>query len=67
MCDFCDENEATHWNYEWDALLCNECADAQDCLMESYRDPDPVTIEERRAMGDDMLYPTYDHFGRWEN
>jgi hypothetical protein len=27
----------------------------------------PVTIEDRRAMGDDMLYPTYDHFGRWEN
>lgn len=28
---------------------------------------EPVTIEERRAMGDDMLYPTYDLFGNWEN
>lgn len=28
---------------------------------------EPVTIEERRAMGDDALYPTYDIFGRWEN
>lgn len=27
---------------------------------------EPVTIEERRAMGDDMLYPTYNIFGEWE-
>jgi hypothetical protein len=28
---------------------------------------EPVTIEELRAMDDDMLYPTHDIFGRWEN
>lgn len=28
---------------------------------------EPVTLEERRAMGDDMLYPTYNIFGEWEN
>ena len=64
MCDFCEENEATHFNTDWDATLCDECADAQDAALENYK---PVTIEERRAMGDDMLYPTYDLFGRWEN
>lgn len=30
-------------------------------------DREPVTIEERRAMGDDMLYPTHNIFGEWEN
>lgn len=28
---------------------------------------EPVTIEERRAMGDDMLCPTHDLFGNWED
>lgn len=28
---------------------------------------EPVTVEDRRAMGDDMLYPTHDLFGNWEN
>lgn len=27
---------------------------------------EPVTIEELRGMGDDMLYPTYNIFGEWE-
>lgn len=26
----------------------------------------PVTIEDRRAMGDDMLYPTHNIFGEWD-
>lgn len=30
LCDFCCENEATHFNMDWDALLCDECAEAQD-------------------------------------
>lgn len=28
---------------------------------------EPVTVEDRRAMGDDMLYPTHDLFGNWED
>lgn len=27
----------------------------------------PVTPEDRRAQGDDMLNPTYNLFGEWEN
>lgn len=39
-----------------------------ECSEENFPGTDePVTIEERRAMGDDMLYPTYNIFGEWEN
>lgn len=32
-CNFCEEQEATHFNTEWDAYLCDECADAQDEMV----------------------------------
>lgn len=38
LCDFCEENEATHFNTDWDAMLCDECADAQDRLIDAERD-----------------------------
>lgn len=55
-------------------LVCIEChgpCDTNGCKVdyahETYEDFEPVTVEERRSMGDDMLYPTHDIFGNWEN
>jgi hypothetical protein len=33
LCDFCNEEEATHFNSDWDASLCDKCTEAQDKLM----------------------------------
>lgn len=38
-----------------------------EVIDEVFESDEPVTIEDRRAMGDDMLYPTYNIFGEWEN
>lgn len=50
LCAFCETAKATHFNLDWDALLCNECADAQDAgetiadLPQSWQD----IINERK-------------------
>jgi hypothetical protein len=33
-CAFCETNKATHFNMDWDAPLCNQCADEQDRLVQ---------------------------------
>lgn len=35
LCDFCEERPPTHFNTEWDAMLCDECANEQDRLLEA--------------------------------
>jgi hypothetical protein len=37
-CAFCEKNVATHFNTDWDAELCDECADEQDRLIRAEKD-----------------------------
>lgn len=62
--DFYHDDE--YDDYDVDDVCCELCG----CCCEAgegCRWDEPVTLEERRAMGDDMLYPTYNIFGEWEN
>src|SRR5690348_7742079 len=37
LCAFCDLNEATHFSMDWDAMLCDECEEAQRATLEDHR------------------------------
>ncbi len=66
-----DEEPSTDMAIQWDCFIefgPDHDHDSAGCenAMAAVTDW-PVTNEERRAMGDDLLYPTYDLFGNWEN
>jgi hypothetical protein len=40
LCDFCEENPPTHFNTDWDAMLCDECANEDwQALIEEQANP----------------------------